>query len=96
MEPIITVKTNLDSVTVELVSSVEDGAAVRSVIVGYVQARRVRLGHKAASVAQAGEDPLQQPVVVHLLQADDVGLLPHHLLHHLPPAALPVQGVQGG
>ena len=87
---------HLHSLTHKLLRPVEESAAVRAVIVLHVETGRVGLGHEPPLVAEAGEDPLQQPVVVHLLQADDVWAVPDDLVDDPPPPALPVQAGAGG
>ena len=87
---------HLHSLTHKLLSPVEESTAVRAVIVLHVETGRVGLGHEPPLVAEAGEDPLQQPVVVHLLQADDVWAVPDDLVDDPPPPALPVQAGAGG
>ena len=52
----------------------------------HVDAGRVRLGQEAAGVTHGAEGPLQEGEVVHLLQADDVGVLGQELLQDPPPS----------
>ena len=64
----------------------EDGAAVWPRVALHVDAGRVRLGQEAAGVTHGAEGPLQEVEVVHLLQADDVGVLGQELLQDPPPS----------
>ena len=80
----------------EAVAPEEESAAVGPVVVHHVQARRPGLGAKAALVAQAGEHGLEGVVVVvHLLQAQDVGLVGEDLLQDQVLPLGPVQSLRG-
>ena len=49
--------------------------------------------HSLAKVADGAQGPLQGVEVVHLLQADDVGLVSDQLLQYPPPPHSPAQSL---
>lgn len=74
----------------------EHGAAIRPVVVLHVQARRPRLREEGALVAQAAEERLKRvKVVVHLLKAQDVGLVGEDFLQDEALPLLPFQSFHG-
>jgi len=76
-------------------AAVEQSAAVRAVVLLHVQTGGPGLGHEAASVAEAGHDWLKGVVVViHLLQAQDVGAVGEDLLQDQVLPLLPVERVR--
>ena len=58
----------------------EDSTAIRTIAILQVEAGRVRFGDKPSTISNGAKSSLQKFEVIHLLQADDVGIILDYLL----------------